>query len=158
MQELSAMEKISIRRARAEDAPVIHRLLTELEQGMGMQGAVKRKAGDILHYGFSDTPFFEALIAWQGARAVGLALYFREFSTWRGSPGIYVQDLYVSEETRGSGLGRRLLESIVERSRSWGATYCKLAVYNEDEAALSFYRHFGFHVSEHESVLVIDGL
>lgn len=158
MQELSAMEKISIRRARAEDAPVIHRLLTELEQGMGMQGAVKRKAGDILHYGFSDTPFFEALIAWQGARPVGLALYFREFSTWRGSPGIYVQDLYVSEETRGSGLGRRLLESIVERSRSWGATYCKLAVYHEDEAALSFYRHFGFHVSEHESVLVIDDL
>jgi len=152
------MEHIDIRRARAEDAPVIHRLLTELEQGMGMQDAVKRKAGDILHYGFSETPFFEALIAWQGARPVGLALYFREFSTWRGSPGIYVQDLYVSEEARGSGLGRRLLESMIERSRSWGATYCKLAVYNEDEAAFSFYRHFGFHVSEHESVLVIDGL
>ncbi len=158
MQEVSNMEKIDIRRARAEDAPVIHLLLAELEQGMGMEGAVKRKPGDILRYGFSETPFFETLIAWKGKQPVGLALYFSEFSSWRGSPGIYVQDLYVSEEARGAGLGRRLLESMIKQSRSWGATYCKLAVYHDDEAALSFYRHFGFHVSEHESVLVIDGL
>jgi len=158
MRETSNMDKIDIRRGRAEHAPVIHRLLSELEEGMGMGEAVKRKPGDILHYGFCEKPFFETLIAWRGDQPVGLALYFSEFSTWRGSPGIYVQDLYVSEEARGTGLGRRLLESMIERSRSWGATYCKLAVYHEDEAALSFYRHFGFHVSEHESVLVIDGL
>lgn len=152
------MEEICIRLAVAEDAPVIHRLLTELEQALGMQGAVKRKPGDVLHFGFSNNPLFETLIAWQGASPVGLALYFSEFSTWRGSPGIYVQDLYVSAGVRGSGLGRRLLEAVIERSRSWGATYCKLAVYNENEAALSFYRHFGFHVSENESVLIIDDL
>jgi len=153
-----SMEKIEIRLAGAGDAAVIHRLLAELERDLGTQGMVKRKAGDILRYGFSETPFFEALIAWQDSQPVGLALYFREFSTWRGTPGIYVQDLYVSDDARGSGLGRRLLEAMIERSRSWGATYCKLAVYNDDEAALSFYRHFGFHVSENESVLLIDGL
>ena len=151
-------EKIEIRLATKEDAPVIHRLLTELEQSLGVQGLVRRQSADILRHGFSDTPFFEALIAWQGVQPVGLALYFREFSTWRGSPGIYVQDLYVSAEVRGSGLGRRLMDSLIERSRSWGATYCKLSVYNENEAALAFYRHLGFHVSENENVLLIDGL
>jgi len=152
------METIEIRLATAADAPVIHRLLAELEQDLGVQDGIKRKAGDILRHGFSETPLFEALIAWQGSRPLGLALYFREFSTWRGRPGVYLQDLYVADEARGSGLGRRLLESMFERARGWGAAYCKLAVYNNDEAALSFYRHFGFHVSEHESVLLIDGL
>jgi len=158
MAEASNTDPIEIRVATALDAPVIHQLLTELEQALGMEDAVKRKAGDILHYGFSEAPFFEAIIAWQDTRPLGLALYFREFSTWRGSPGIYVQDLYVKDEARGSGLGRRLLEALIERSRSRDATYCKLAVYHEDAAAISFYKHFGFHVSEHESVLMIDGL
>jgi ribosomal protein S18 acetylase RimI-like enzyme len=152
------MDRISIRRATPEDAPVIHRLLAELEQSLGVQEMVKRKEADILRFGFSEAPFFEALIAWQGERPVGLALYFREFSTWRGSPGVYVQDLYVSNEVRGSGLGRKLMDSLIGRSRSWGATYCKLAVYNDNEAALAFYRHLGFHVSENESTLLIDGL
>lgn len=149
-------EKIEIRLAMEEDAPVIHRLLTELEQSLGMQGLVKRKSTDILRHGFSDTPFFEALIAWQGDGAVGLALYFSEFSTWRGSPGVYVQDLYVSDEIRGSGLGRRLMETVIERSRGWGATYCKLSVYGQNEGALAFYRKLGFKVASNESVLKID--
>jgi ribosomal protein S18 acetylase RimI-like enzyme len=50
------------------------------------------------------------------------------------------------------------MDSLMERSRSWGATYCKLAVYNDNEAALAFYRHLGFRVSENESILLIDGL
>jgi len=152
------MDNISIRPATAEEAPVIHRLLTELEQSLGAQDLVKRKEADILRYGFSQAPLFEALIAWQGERPVGLALYFSEFSTWRGSPGVYVQDLYVSNDVRGSGLGRQLMDSLIERSRSWGATYCKLAVYNDNEAALAFYRHLGFHVSENETILLLDGL
>jgi len=152
------MEKIEIRQATAGDAPVIHRLLAELEHDLGVQGTIRRKAGDILRYGFSETPLFEALIAWKGAQPVGLALYFSEFSTWRGSPGVYVQDLYVSAQTRGAGLGQALMQAVFARARNWGATYCKLAVYNNNEAAISFYRHIGFHVSENESVLFMDGL
>lgn len=148
-------EKIEIRLATEEDAGVIHDLLTDLGHALGMQDEVRRKAEDIIRYGFSENPAFEALIAWKGAQAVGLALYFSEFSSWRGSPGVYVQDLYVSEEVRGSGLGRRLMNSLIERSRNWGATYCKLAVYNENEAALSFYKKIGFTASENESVLKI---
>jgi len=152
------MEEIHIRLATSEDAEVIDRLLTELEQTLGVRSEVKRKPGDVLRFGFSDRPLFEALIAWQGERPVGLVLYFSEFSTWRGKPGVYIQDLYVSAEVRGTGLGRQLLQALFERSRCWGATYCKLAVYHDNEPALSFYRHCGFQVSDKESVLIFDGL
>lgn len=146
--------EISIRLATASDAPVIHRLLTELENTLGVKGSVQRKPADIMRFGFSEEPLFEALIAWQGKHPVGLAVYFSEFSTWRGSPGVYVQDLYVSPGVQGSGLGRRLMETLMERARSWGATYCKLAVYGQNENAFEFYRHLGFKVSEDETVLI----
>lgn len=152
------VEQIRIRPATSKDAEVLHRLLTELEQSLGVKGEVKRKPGDLLRFGFSDKPLFEALIAWRGDQPVGMVLYFSEFSTWRGAPGVYVQDLYVSAGVRGTGLGRRLLEALFERSKNWGATYCKLAVYHDNEPALSFYRHFGFRVSEKENVLIFDGL
>ena len=56
------------------------------------------------------------MIARQDGKPVGLALFFFEFSTWRGRPGVYVQDLYVAADMRGTGLGRRLLEAVAARA------------------------------------------
>lgn len=151
----NASNDISIQLATSADAEVIDQLLTELEGTLDVKGSVQRKPADILRFGFSEQPLFEALIAWKGERPVGLAVYFSEFSTWRGSPGVYVQDLYVSTEVRGCGLGRRLMDSLMSRARSWGATYCKLAVYGQNENALLFYRHLGFRVSQDEKVLIL---
>jgi len=103
-------------------------------------------------------PLFRALIAAQNGRDVGLALFFPEFSTWKGKPGVYVQDLYVAKELRGSGLGRKLMLAVYEASREWGAAYCKLSVYGDNEGALQFYRQLGFRHSAVEKVLIIDGL
>jgi GNAT superfamily N-acetyltransferase len=153
---VSRDDDTSISLANSEDFEVIHRLLSELERALDVKGSVRRKASDILRFGFSDQPLFEALIARKGDHPVGLALYFREFSTWRGSPGVYVQDLYVSSDIQGRGLGRRLMESVLNRSRTWGATYCKLSVYGQNEKALTFYRRLGFQVSKDERVLIRD--
>lgn len=153
---VSRNDELSIRLAVAEDFEVVHGLLSELEYALGVKDSVRRKAPDLLKFGFSGQPLFEALIAWKGDQPVGLALYFREFSTWRGSPGVYVQDLYVSVDAQGRGLGRKLMEAVQERSGSWGATYCKLSVYGQNENAVMFYRHLGFRVSEDERVLIVD--
>ena len=152
------MHEISIRPATAENIPVIHALLTELEQALGAGDSVKRTAEDIRRFGFGQSPLFNVLLAWQGEQAVGLALFFREFSSWRGSPGVYVQDLYVSADLRGSGLGRKLMEAVTKVANDWGATYCKLAVYGDNEPAITFYKRLGFRLSETESVLVLDEL
>jgi len=148
------MNDIEIRQATAEDVPVIHRLLSELEETLGATSKIRRSPGDLRRFGFSDDPLFEALIAWNGAEAVGLALYFREFSTWLGQPGVYVQDLYVAPSARGTGLGSKLMQAVYDRSRGWSAAYCKLMVHADNDAAISFYSRLGFKVVRGEHVLI----
>lgn len=152
------MKDIDIRPASAADVPVIHRLLMELEQVLGVHQAVTCKEEDLLRHGFSDSPFFQVLIAWRGDEPVGLALFFPEYSSWRGAPGVYLQDLYVSDSTRGTGLGRALMEAVYACARQWGATYCKLNTYKTNEAAIAFYERLGFSVISSERVVILDGL
>jgi len=149
--------EITISLASEKDVPVIHALLTELEQTMGATESVKRTADDLRRFGFGEAPLFEVLLAWQDGKAVGLALFFREFSSWRGTPGVYVQDIYVSAELRGTGLGKKLMQAVMETAHSWGATYCKLSVYGDNEPAQAFYQRLGFRISDTECVLVLDG-
>ena len=57
---------------------------------------------------------------------------------------------------RGTGLGRKLMQAVTEAARSWGATYCKLSVYGDNEPAQAFYKRLGFRISDTERVLVLD--
>jgi GNAT superfamily N-acetyltransferase len=152
------VNEISIRKATVEDAAVIHNLLTELEKTLGATSKIKRTVADLETFGFSGQPCFDALIAWEGARAVGLAVFFKEFSTWRGAPGVYVQDLYVSESLRGSGLGAKLMNAVFEHARDWGVRYCKLSVHAGNDAAMAFYERLGFEEAHDDHVFVLDGL
>jgi len=148
------MNDIDIRQATVEDVPVIHRLLSELEKTLGASSKIKRTPDDLRRYGFSDEPLFEVLIAWHGAEAEGLAVFFREFSTWLGKPGVYVQDLYVASSARGTGLGSKLMQAVYDRARGWSAAYCKLMVNADNEAAIAFYKRLGFKVVQGEHVLI----
>jgi len=148
------VRETNIRMATVEDVPVIHRLLSDLESTLGATSKIKRRPEDLQNFGFSDDPLFAALIAWNGGEAVGLAVYFREFSTWLGKPGVYVQDLYVAPSQRGTGLGSKLMQAVYDRARGWSAAYCKLMVHADNEAAIAFYRRLGFHVVGGEHVLI----
>jgi ribosomal protein S18 acetylase RimI-like enzyme len=75
----------------------------------------------------------------------GLALYSPVFSTVAGGAGLYVSDLWVAEDARGRGLGRRLLAAAAaDARRAWGALFLTLAVYEESRAARAFYERLGF--------------
>jgi GNAT superfamily N-acetyltransferase len=154
----AVIDEIEIRLASVDDAGAIHQLLSDLERALGASGKVGRSVSDIRRHGFGDLPLFRALIARWDGKDVGLAVFFPEFSTWKGKPGVYVQDLYVAEPVRGSGLGRRLMQAVYEVAREWGAGYCKLSVYGDNEPALEFYRRLGFRRSQDEKVLIIDRL
>jgi len=154
----SDMNTVKISRAEEKDASVIRTMLFELEDAMGTSGGVKCKVEDIRRFGFSESPCFYALIAWRGTEAVGLAIFFREFSTWKGAPGVYVQDLYVSASMRSTGLGRELMEAVYQYARRWDVVYCKLATRTDNKPAIAFYERLGFKVTKDESVLVIDDL
>jgi ribosomal protein S18 acetylase RimI-like enzyme len=146
---------ITIRGARREDAAVVHRLLLDLASALGKAADIRSSAADIERFGFGDSPCFDAMLAFDGEEAVGLAVYFYEFSTWRGQRGVYVQDLYVSPDARGRGLGRELIDAVRQRAAEQGARYVKLTVYDRNPAALAFYHAMGFQSCEDELPLVL---
>jgi GNAT superfamily N-acetyltransferase len=149
------MEEISIRLAGPEDVHTVHRLLRDLAAALGKSADLRSTVDDIARHGFGERPFFETVLAWFGGEAVGLAVYFFEFSTWRGQPGVYVQDLYVAPVMRGRGLGRDLIAAVRKRAARDGARYVKLTVYDRNPEALAFYHSIGFESCEDELPLVL---
>lgn len=152
------MHEINIRKATVKDVTVIHSLLSELERTLGGPTKTQRKVEDLVRFGFSDEPCFQALIAWRGSDAVGLVLFFKEFSSWKGSVGVYIQDLYVSPGERGTGMGWKLMKAAYKQARSWNASYCKLTVHDGNATALAFYERLGFRVARNDNVLILDNL
>jgi GNAT superfamily N-acetyltransferase len=149
------VDEIRICPAGPEDAGTVHRLLRDLAAALGKPGDLRSTAEDIARHGFGERPFFDVVLAWSGGEAVGLAVYFFEFSTWRGQPGVYVQDLYVAPVMRGRGLGRDLIAAVRERAARDGARYVKLTVYDRNPEALAFYHSIGFESCEDELPLVL---
>ena len=120
--------------------------------GARMRGSVEA----LVRHGFGARPLFHAILSERGAEALGLALYYPDYSTLRGEPGVYVQDLYVTEASRGEGLGRRLLAEVMAR-QDWGARYMILMVGHENDAARRFYARQGFVPRDYE-FLMLDGV
>jgi GNAT superfamily N-acetyltransferase len=152
---LNTKNNIGIRRARAEDAPQVHRMLVDLAASMGEPNEIKATVQDIERDGFGNPSYFETALGFDGDEAVGLVIWFREYSTWFGKPGVYVQDLYVADHLRGTGLGRDLLWTVRDWAREWGSGYVKLAVYGKNPSAIAFYQHLGFKLSEGEQPMML---
>jgi GNAT superfamily N-acetyltransferase len=145
-------DDIVIRLARAEDAEQLHALIVRLAQATGLKEKVSSKPENFLSHGFGERPAFQALIAEREGRPLGLCLFFYSFSSWRGELGVYVQDLFVAEESRGSGLGRRLIVATIKLARDRGATYLRLSVARANTAAQDFYRRIGLSRCDDECI------
>lgn len=146
-----------IRTAARADAAVIQLLLEELAASIGKPGGIKGTAANIERFGFGPSRIFEVLIAAQGGVDVGLLLFFPEYSSWRGRPGLYVQDLYVVESARGAGVARALLGEAVRRCKEMEGCYLRLSAAADNLAAQDFYRRSGFIPSDDERLFVLEG-
>lgn len=147
-----------IRRAVVSDVPAMHRLLADLSREIGYGAQHRGDPNALREHGFGQAPLFRAQIAEREGRAVGLALYFPEFSTLRGAPGTYVQDLYVAAESRGAHLGARLLGAVVRDAADWRAAYLRLTAHRTNSAALAFYVNLGFRGDPNEHPLMLEGV
>ena len=102
---------LKLRSAVAADAPLILSYIRELAQFEREPEAAVATEADILRYAFSEHPLVRVTMAeWDGDPA-GFALWFLNFSTWEGKPGIYLEDLFVRPAFRKNGIGRALLEA-----------------------------------------------
>jgi ribosomal protein S18 acetylase RimI-like enzyme len=148
---------IIIREAVEGDAPAIHAMVVALAHHVGKPELVTSTVRSIRRHGFGGDQAFETLIAERAGKPVGLVLFFDEFSTWRGRRGLYVQDLYVAESERASGLGRRLLAELAARGAKKDADYIRLSVEAANQGAAKFYERLGFEERTSERMFVLAG-
>lgn len=92
---------------------------------------------------FGPAPALFGHVAEAGGEVVGMALWFLNFSTWDGVHGIYLEDLFVRPEHRGTGLGRALLTTLAEECAARGYSRLQWSVLNWNEPSINFYRSLG---------------
>lgn len=134
---------IRVRATNASDIPTIHALLLGLAETLGETRSMSACETDLAREGFGENPKFWVLLAERGDRPVGLTLFFHAYSSWRGSLGIYVQDLHVIASMRGTGLGRRLLSAAARAGRQAGCTHMRLSVAVTNTIGREFYQRIG---------------
>lgn len=129
-----------IREATAADAGTIVRLVRELAAFERLADQVRLGEADVLRDGFGATPRFECLLAEVGGDAVGFALYFHNYSTFEGRPGVYLEDFYVAERARGCGIGGRLLARLATIALERGCKRLDLSVLDWNPARQVYHR------------------
>ncbi len=134
---------IALRLARPDDAPRIHELVVSLATYEREPDAVEATPESIRAQLESPHPPFECLLAERDGRAVGFALFFQSYSTWRGRPGITLEDLFVEPEARRSGAGRALLVRLARIAAERGCARMEWAVLDWNELAQRFYEGLG---------------
>jgi GNAT superfamily N-acetyltransferase len=142
------MAEITLRFATAEDAGILLALVRELAIFEKVPDAVLATEADFRRHGFGPEPRFEALLAFVDGRAAGFALFFPNFSTWLGKPGLFLEDIFVSEWARKLGIGRRLMARLaaIAVERGWGRFDFSVLHWNP---ARGFYHRLGIrHMEE----------
>ena len=141
--EMKQSADFQIRMASVEDVPIILQLIRGLatyERAPNEVSATQEQLVDVL---FGERPAAEVLLAFEGKLPVAFAVYFYNFSTWLGRPGLYLEDLFVKPEKRGKGYGRALLVELAKIARDRGCGRMEWAVLNWNEPAIKFYRTLG---------------
>jgi len=151
------MNTTTIRPAKAADAPVIANMLHRLANDLGDGDVFASNSEIILRCGFGQATMFDVVIAESEDKAVGFALYFAHFSTIKGKPGVYVQDLWVDPATRGGQIGQKLLAAVATNAANkWDAAYMKLSVHADNAGAKRFYSRLGFSANTNETPMTAE--
>jgi len=137
------MSLIEIRQATAEDAALILRFIIELAIYEEAEIEVIATESDIKHSLFGSDSTTSAIICNIDNKPVGYAVYFFNYSTWLGKHGLYLEDLYVSPEHRGTGAGKALLKHLAKIAVSKNCGRFEWSVLDWNEPAIQFYQSIG---------------
>lgn len=132
-----------IRSATAADIPQILQLIVDLATYERAPNEVVASEEGLREVLFGSRPSAEVRLVFEQETAVGFAVFFHNFSTWLGRPGLYLEDLFVKPEHRGKGYGRALLVDLARIARDRGCGRMEWAVLDWNEPAIQFYRKLG---------------
>jgi GNAT superfamily N-acetyltransferase len=148
---------LSIRAANVNDAPLLKALICELAEYEREQSCLVITEADLVRDGFGPDPKFRALIAEWDGQAAGYALFFGFYSTWEGRAGLFLEDLFVRQPFRGSGIGRALLAcvaNIAQRENCYGVRW---EVLDWNQQAIDFYERLGATVFDQWKSVLLKG-
>ena len=132
-------QNFRIRPAMIADVPIILELIRALATYERAPNEVTATESGLTEVLFGEKPAAEVLLAFEDQTAVGFAVFFYNFSTWLGRPGLYLEDLFVRPEDRGKGYGRALLIELAKIARDRGCGRMEWAVLDWNEPAIKFY-------------------
>ena len=151
------MSDIIIRTARADDIDTIQAFILALADYERLAHEVKADRETLARYLFGERPMAEVLIAEAEGAAVGFALFFHNFSTFEGRPGLYLEDLFVLPEARGLGAGKALLSSLAALAIERDCARLEWSVLDWNEPSIAFYRALGARPMDEWTVQRVDG-
>ena len=140
---MKADRPFQIRSASPDDVTTILQLIRDLATYERAPDQVTATEDELLRVLFGDRPAAEVRLAFERETPVGFAVFFHNFSTWLGRPGLYLEDLFVKPEHRGTGYGRALLVDLARIARHRGCGRMEWAVLDWNEPAIQFYRKLG---------------
>jgi GNAT superfamily N-acetyltransferase len=140
------MTNVRIVPAGPDDVPIILDLIKALGDYERMSDQVVATEDGLRAWLFGERPAAEVVLAYVDRTVVGFALFFHNFSTFLGRPGLYLEDLFVKPEWRGHGIGRRLMVHLAQIAVSRGYGRMEWAVLDWNESAIGFYERIGARV------------
>jgi GNAT superfamily N-acetyltransferase len=133
---------IQVRKGTPEDVPQVFKLVQELAVYEKAADQVSNTPEQMLEDGFGPNPIYGLLVAEVDGKIVGISMYYTRYSTWKGKR-LYLEDLIVTESMRGSGLGKKLLDSTIAEARATQCTGVMWQVLDWNEPAIKFYESYG---------------
>src|SRR5438128_305077 len=132
-----------IRKATERDVPVIASFIRQLAEYERLSDAAVMTQEDLRHSLFGERAVAEVLLGYSEDKPVAFAVFFHNFSTFLGRPGLYLEDLFVIPEMRGRGFGRAMLVHLAKIARERNCGRFEWAVLDWNEPAIEFYKRLG---------------
>lgn len=137
------MEHVMIRTAKPSDVPVICQLIRDLAEYERLSHEVVLSEEKVKEHLFRERPYAEVLLAEEETEVVGFALFFYNYSTFLGKPGLYLEDLFVKPANRGKGHGKKLLTALAKLAVERDCGRMEWAVLDWNEPSIQFYKGLG---------------
>lgn len=148
---------LTIRNATTGDTALILEFIRQLAEYEREPKAVIATEADLLRDGFGPNPKYRSVIAEWDSKPAGFAFFFYNYSTWRGRPGLYLEDLFVYPELRGKGIGRALMQHIAQTALRENCYGIRWMVLEWNEPALKFYEALGAELLEEWETMLLTG-
>jgi GNAT superfamily N-acetyltransferase len=148
---------LNIRPATVNDVGLILQFIRDLAVYEREPQAVTASADDLRRDGFSADPKFRVIIAEWDGKPAGFALFFYNYSTWLGRPGLYLEDLFVRTEFRGKGIGKALLLYLARLAVEENCGRFQWQVLDWNTPAIKFYESLGAKVMKQWLTMRVEG-